>query len=367
MQLHGNSSVPDHDSLRLLLPPMMRLQINRIHGLSQLQPEARLFYLPSRAISLPAPLLKIAYFSLQFSPRNSLNGLPSGIFRRAVFFIICTILTTNSLYSFSSLCSRHNRQRVALHCIATDGYNAGRLRSCACNRSKFTLASADDSDEERARWLYECDKTHQMWGKDDASTAAYINQLQLHVLIDLIGRIPHNHHAVLGYRPAPVQVVAIYAATTASPFIDYFITDSVASPPELSHFFTESLIVLPISHFVNNQVALAPAPLNPRHASAENGGGSTAAAFNSFYKMDPERARSWWRVLNAVPNSNIMFVKYLYWQSAQSTILSHAQQNNISRSRVKFVDKLPSFQLHLQVPSLALCLQMSCSIVLCCH
>jgi protein O-GlcNAc transferase len=188
-----------------------------------------------------------------------------------------------------------------------------------------------------------------MWGQDDATTAAYINGLKLLVLIDLIGRIPHNHHAVLGYRPAPIQVVAIYAATTASPFIDYFVTDSIASSPELSHLFTEPLIIMPISHFVNNQRALAPVPLNSRYAHRSGGAGGTAAAFNAFYKMDPERARMWWRVLHSVSNSSIMFVKYLYWKTAQSTIVSHAEERNISRSRVDFVDKLLSFHLHLQV------------------
>ena len=81
MRLYGNSSVPAQDSLRLLLPSTMRLEINRIHASSQLQPDALVFFQPSRLLPLPVPILKIAYFSLQFSPRNSLNGLPSGIFR----------------------------------------------------------------------------------------------------------------------------------------------------------------------------------------------------------------------------------------------------------------------------------------------
>lgn len=257
--------------------------------------------------------------------------------------------------------SRHNRKRVEVHCIATDGYNAGLLRpnhraapqlaaTIVC-LSLLIASGADDTDEERARWLQECDATHQMWGHNDPATAAHINALQLHVLIDLIGRIPHNHHAVLAFRPSPVQVVAIYAATTASPFVDYFVSDIVASTPELSNLFTESLMVMPISHFVNNQRSLAPVPVNPRHASKSGGEGGTAAAFNAFYKMDPSRATSWWRVLNAVPNSSIMFVKYLYWKTAQSTILSHAEQHNVSRSRVAFVGKLPAFDLHLQVCS----------------
>jgi hypothetical protein len=366
MRLHGNSSVPDQDSLRLLLPPTLRLQINRIHALSQMQPDARVFFLPSRALSLPAPLLQVAYFSLQFSPRNSLNGLPSGIFRCAAFVIplfFCSpshsvpplVMQSAQPQACGAALRRHRRlQRRSLAVL------------CSCSEL-LTLTHADDTDEERARWLQECDRTHQLWGKDDAAAAAYINQLQLHVLVDLIGRIPHNHHAVLGYRPAPVQIVAIYAATTASPFIDYFITDRIASPPELSHFFTESFIMMPISHFVNNQVALAPVPTNTRHAPAGAGGGGTAAAFNSFYKMDPERARSWWRVLNAVPNSSIMVVKYLYWQSAQSTILSHAEQHNISRSRVKFADKLPSFQLHLQVTPRVLRHRKLNSVLFYCH
>ena len=84
MRLNGSSSVPDQDSLRMLLPPMMRLQINRFHALSQQQPGRLIFYPPSRTIaSVAPPIMSIAYFSLQFSPRNSLNGLPSGIFRRA--------------------------------------------------------------------------------------------------------------------------------------------------------------------------------------------------------------------------------------------------------------------------------------------
>lgn len=230
-------------------------------------------------------------------------------------------------------------------------------------------SNADDTDAERALWLQECDATHQAWGMDDAATAALINSLQLHVLIDLIGRIPHNHHAVLAYRPAPIQIVAIYAASTASPFVDYFISDSVASPPELSHLFTESLILIPICHFVNNQRALAPAPLNSRHARNSSGAEGVAAAFNAFYKMDPLRARSWWRVLNAVPGSSIMFVKYLYWRTAQSSIVSHAQQHNITRRRITFADKLPSFLLHLQVyPLFQLQIQTAArrALTLCC-
>jgi predicted O-linked N-acetylglucosamine transferase (SPINDLY family) len=218
---------------------------------------------------------------------------------------------------------------------------------------RLTRANADDTVEERALWLRECDYTHQLWGKDDASIAAYINALGLNVLIDLIGRIPHNHHAVLAYRPAPVQIVAIYAATTASPFVDYFITDTVASTPELSHLFSESLIMMPISHFVNNQRSLAPAPLNSRYAAGSCSSGGCAAALNAFYKMDPVRARSWWRVLNAVSGSSIMFVKYLYWKTAQRSILSHAQEHNISHDRVTFVEKLPSFDLHLQAAPLS--------------
>ena len=95
VKLYGNSSVPAQDSLRMLLTPSMRLEVNRIHALSQLQPAALLFYPPTRRLQHLSPLLNIAYFSLQFSPRNSLNGLPSGIFRRV------HALLRSSIHSFS--------------------------------------------------------------------------------------------------------------------------------------------------------------------------------------------------------------------------------------------------------------------------
>ena len=102
MQLHGKSSVLDRDSLRMLLPPTMRLQIYRIHALSQLQPDAVVFHLPSCAKLSSLPLLNIAYFSLQFSPKNSLNGSPSGIFRRAKHILFPLLFASSSFISFSA-------------------------------------------------------------------------------------------------------------------------------------------------------------------------------------------------------------------------------------------------------------------------
>ena len=57
--------------------------------------------------------------------------------------------------------SRHNRKRVEVHCIATDGYNAGLLRpnhraapqlaaTIVC-LSLLIASGADDTDEERAQ------------------------------------------------------------------------------------------------------------------------------------------------------------------------------------------------------------------------
>ncbi|GIQ87998.1 hypothetical protein KIPB_010154, partial [Kipferlia bialata] len=61
-----------------------------------------------------------------------------------------------------------------------------------------------------------------------------------------------QENLVFALRPAPVQVSFLgFASTSGASFIDYLITDRVASPPVLGHFYTEQLIYMPHSYFAN--------------------------------------------------------------------------------------------------------------------
>ncbi len=81
---------------------------------------------------------------------------------------------------------------------------------------------------------------------DDAAAAEALNTHNLHVLVDLDGWNDGARQGVFARRPVALQIHIInYAGTTASPWIDAFLGDVIATPPELAHHFTEKLMLLP--------------------------------------------------------------------------------------------------------------------------
>ena len=68
----------------------------------------------------------------------------------------------------------------------------------------------------------------------DAQIGDAIARAGIHVLIDLMGHTTGNRLGVLARRPAPVQAHYLgYPGTIGATYIDYFVTDRVATPPEL--------------------------------------------------------------------------------------------------------------------------------------
>lgn len=73
------------------------------------------------------------------------------------------------------------------------------------------------------------------------------------VLIDLNGHTQHSGLTILAHRPAPVQMSFLgWPQTTGSSFIDFYLGDSVAVPPEQANQFSESLSLLPACYIAND-------------------------------------------------------------------------------------------------------------------
>jgi protein O-GlcNAc transferase len=81
---------------------------------------------------------------------------------------------------------------------------------------------------------------------DDATVAEAINGHNLHVLVDLDGWNDGARQGVFARRPVALQIHIInYAGSTGSAWIDGFLGDVIATPPELTPHFTEKLMLLP--------------------------------------------------------------------------------------------------------------------------
>ena len=85
----------------------------------------------------------------------------------------------------------------------------------------------------------------------DAEMAVLINDMQVHVLINLVGHTAGARHLVTQWRPSPVQAMHYgYPASTALPNMDYMQLDVAAAPPQHRQDFSERFAYFPHSHFI---------------------------------------------------------------------------------------------------------------------
>lgn len=82
---------------------------------------------------------------------------------------------------------------------------------------------------------------------------------KIHILVDMDGFSNNGLRAemVFPMQPAPLQVnMLVYVGTRGAPWIQYVVTDPVASPLEYEDFYSEKMILMPQSFFVNSHALI---------------------------------------------------------------------------------------------------------------
>jgi predicted O-linked N-acetylglucosamine transferase (SPINDLY family) len=80
----------------------------------------------------------------------------------------------------------------------------------------------------------------------DTEAAARMQADRIHVLVELNGWTSYARMGLVALRPAPVQASYLgYCATSGAPFLDYYLSDRIASPPFAQADFSEKLVLLP--------------------------------------------------------------------------------------------------------------------------
>ena len=180
----------------------------------------------------------------------------------------------------------------------------------------------------------------------DDELAATIAATGIHVLIDLMGHTTGNRMPVLARRPAPVQANYLgFSATTGATYIDYFISDKIATPPELAGGFSEKLAYLPQCYMVSDGADAAgvvdEARADPQFAAEA----IVFCNFNNASRITRDDFRAWMEILRGVPAS------VLWLQGASALAVSHlrtaAESFDIDPARLIFAQRVPTKREHL--------------------
>ncbi|ACB94094.1 tetratricopeptide repeat protein [Beijerinckia indica] len=197
----------------------------------------------------------------------------------------------------------------------------------------------DDSSELALRTREAFDRFVDIRALSDTEAAALIHREEIDILVDLKGYTNDARTAILGLRPAPIQVNFIgFPGTMGVDFIDYIIADAFVLPMDQQPFFSEKIVHMPFSYQPNDTRRMI-ADLTPTRADCglpEDG--FVFCCFNNSYKLTPVFFDLWMRLLQAVPGS-------VFWLLESGPLvrenLQHeAEKRGIDPNRLVFAPRI---------------------------
>jgi protein O-GlcNAc transferase len=137
----------------------------------------------------------------------------------------------------------------------------------------------------------------------DAEIAGLLEDLEVDIVVDLMGYTRGARTGVIARRPAPVQVNYLgFPGTTGSAHIDYIIADRVVIPGASRQFFAEKVACLPFTYYPGGR-----APRSDKTPARRDVGLPADAfvfsCFNNSFKILPDVFESWMRILKQVEGS----------------------------------------------------------------
>ena len=203
------------------------------------------------------------------------------------------------------------------------------------DRSRFEVigvgTNPDDGSPQRKRLVAAFDRFVDAHGQAPFAVARQLRALEVDILVDLNGHTKDDNFDILVHRPARIQASWLgFAGTTAAPFVDYVMADTIVAPDAKA--FTEKLALLPCYFPNDNNRTIGRAPSRREAGLPE--GAFVFCCFNANWKITRTVFTLWMRLLEQVPGS-VLWLKQP-GEKAKSNLLAAAKAAGIDQSRLIF-------------------------------
>ena len=196
------------------------------------------------------------------------------------------------------------------------------------------------------------DRVIDVAGKSDADVATMIRQMEIDIVVDLMGYTGECRPGILAQRPAPVQVNMLgFPGTMGAPYVDYLIADPIVVPPEYRQHYAESVVHLPDSYLPTDSARKISEHKPTRADAGLPEAGFVFCSFNQSYKFSPDVFDIWMRLLGAVDGSGLWLPQTN--AAAICNLRREAGKRGVSEERLVFAPFVPGDEEHLARLSLA--------------
>ena len=324
------------------LEAVTRRQLQREGAVPSLQPFHALHYPISAALRLEvarrhAARAKASLSLVSMPPFTFIPKPPEE--RLRVGYVSSDFGNHPLSHLMQSVFGLHNRERFDVFCYSTSASD----NSSYASRIRSTAEHFVDLSE-----------------LNNAEAATRIHADGIHVLIDLNGFTRGARTAIFALNPAPLQIAYMgFCGSMQADYIHYTVADRVVVPPSHQEQFSEKLLYVPNSFFVNDHRQSARAVLDePGEATSSSdmlGDGVSLlpkradyglqedtfvfCCFSQVAKMDPNTFKLWMKILKKVPNSVLWLLRFP--PLAETNLLAEAKEEQVSAERLHFSDVVP--------------------------
>jgi protein O-GlcNAc transferase len=205
----------------------------------------------------------------------------------------------------------------------------------------------DDNSEIRRRLKSSFERFIDAEVYSDEQLAQLIKELEIDILVDLMGFTGSSRTNVLALRAAPIQINYLgYAGTMGADYIDYFIADATLVPLSHEKNYAEKIVYLPNSYMPHDGASRI---ISDRRFERADFGlpqtGFVFCCFNNSYKFNPDTFDCWARILKAVEGSVLWLSKPN--PTAIANLRKEISARGVNPDRLVFADRLASMGEHL--------------------
>jgi protein O-GlcNAc transferase len=174
----------------------------------------------------------------------------------------------------------------------------------------------------------------------DDAIADLLRAREIDIAVDLMGYTVNSRTAIFARRPAPVQAHYMgFAGTMGAPFLDYVIADRIVIPDGTRAFFSEKVVTLPNSYYVNDSRR----PISERAFTRAELGlperGFVFCCFNGSHKIAPDVFDSWMRILGKV-NGSVLWLLGDH-PATMDNLGKEAAARGVDPKRLVFAGRIP--------------------------
>ena len=247
----------------------------------------------------------------------------------------------------------HDRIRVAYLSADFRNHPVAHLLAGAIerhDRTEFEVIGIyhgpDVHDECRVRLEAGFERFLDVRTRSDADVEVLVRDLEIDILVDLMGHTKHARPGICARRAAPVQVSFLgYPGTAGAPWIDYLIADATLIPPSARAYYDEKIACMPYSFQVNDSTKRIAETSPGRTALGLPECGIVFCCFNNSFKITPDAFDIWMRLLRAVPDS-VLWLLETKTAAFSRNLRREAAARGIDGDRLVFAPRMP-LALHL--------------------